>query len=126
MGARKRSIARVGQRINVLGRAVADILSLSWPTDVLERGRREAPAAQQARRPSAGAGVMNQPLVSCIIPCYNRPKYVRDAIDSALAQTYPDIEIVVVDDGSTDDTPKVLASYGDKITIIRQKNAGTA
>lgn len=66
------------------------------------------------------------PLVSCIIACYNRPDYVREAIQSALDQTYPNLEIIVVDDGSTDDTPEVLASYGDKIKVVRQANSGTA
>jgi len=69
---------------------------------------------------------MKQPLVSCIIPCYNRPRYVRDAIDSALAQTYPNVEVVVVDDGSTDRTAEVLELYEDKIKVVRQDNAGTA
>lgn len=66
------------------------------------------------------------PLVSCVIACYNRPDFVRDAIQSALDQTYPNLEIIVVDDGSTDNTPQVLASYGDKIRLVRQKNSGTA
>ncbi len=69
---------------------------------------------------------MTNPLVTCVIPCFNRPDYVRVAIDSVLAQTYQPIEIIVVDDGSTDDTPQVLATYGDRICVIRQENAGTA
>jgi glycosyltransferase involved in cell wall biosynthesis len=66
------------------------------------------------------------PLVSCVIACYNRPVYVREAIQSALDQTYPNLEIIVVDDGSTDETPQVLASYGERIKVVRQDNAGTA
>lgn len=55
---------------------------------------------------------------SVIIPTYNRAEVVSDAIDSALAQTLTDIEIIVVDDASTDNTEAVLSSYGDKITYF--------
>ena len=64
--------------------------------------------------------------VSIIIPAYNAAAFVRDTIDSALAQTHPDIEVIVVDDSSTDDTPQVLAEYGDRIRVHRQPNAGVA
>ncbi|HWW62682.1 MAG TPA: glycosyltransferase family A protein, partial [Thermoanaerobaculia bacterium] len=60
--------------------------------------------------------------VSVIIPAYNYARYLRDAIDSALAQTHAPLEVIVVDDGSTDDTPGVLAEYGDRIRVIRQAN----
>jgi len=66
------------------------------------------------------------PLVSIIIPTYNYGRYVRHAIDSALKQTYPNIEIIVVDDGSSDDTQAVLAEYGGKICSIRQENQGAS
>jgi len=69
---------------------------------------------------------MNSPLVSCVIPCYNRGALVRDTIDSVLRQTYEPVEIIAVDDGSTDDTNDVLASYGNEIRVIRQENGGTA
>ncbi len=62
--------------------------------------------------------------ISAIIPTYNYGRFLRDAIDSALAQTYPAIEIIVVDDGSTDDTPQILDSYGERIRVIRQNNQG--
>lgn len=58
------------------------------------------------------------PRVSVIIPTYNRPILVSEAIDSVLAQTYRDFEIVVVDDCSTDDTPTVLSKYGDQIRVV--------
>jgi glycosyltransferase involved in cell wall biosynthesis len=65
-------------------------------------------------------------LVSVVIPTYNRSKIVHEAIDSVLTQTYSNIEVIVVDDGSTDDTLLQLGRYGDKITVINQENAGPA
>jgi glycosyltransferase involved in cell wall biosynthesis len=67
---------------------------------------------------------MTGPTVSVVIPTYNYGRYVRDAIESALAQTVLPLEVVVVDDGSTDDTPAVLARYGDRIRVVRQENQG--
>ncbi len=69
-------------------------------------------------------------LVSIVIPTYNRADYLPEALSSALSQTYPHCEIVVVDDGSTDNTQEVLAKYKseypDKITIITQENKGVS
>ncbi|HTQ41039.1 MAG TPA: glycosyltransferase [Pirellulales bacterium] len=58
---------------------------------------------------------INEPLVSILIPCFNAEKYVGEAIESALAQTYPRIEVVVVDDGSTDGSLDVIRSFGRRI-----------
>jgi glycosyltransferase involved in cell wall biosynthesis len=58
------------------------------------------------------------PRVTVIIPCYNREKYLRQAIDSVLGQTWPNVELVVVDDGSTDGSAEVLKSYGDRIRVL--------
>src|SRR5262245_38507674 len=60
------------------------------------------------------------PLVSIILPVFNGAAYLRESLDSILAQTYPRIEILVMDDASTDDTPEIAASYGNKIRICRQ------
>lgn len=68
------------------------------------------------------------PLVSIIIPVYNGSDYLADAIDSALAQTYSKIEIIVVDDGSLDDgaTAAIAARYGQRIRYVHQENGGVA
>ncbi len=63
-------------------------------------------------------------LVSVIIPTYNRARLVSIAVESALAQTHPAVEVIVVDDGSTDDTPDRLAAFGGRIRVLRQANAG--
>ncbi|MFC1510446.1 glycosyltransferase [Candidatus Omnitrophota bacterium] len=64
------------------------------------------------------------PKVSIIIPTYNRAHYVCVSIDSALSQTFTALEIIVVDDGSTDNTREVVKKYGDKIQYIYQDNMG--
>jgi len=64
------------------------------------------------------------PFFSCIIPSYNRADMIAATIDSVLAQEFADVEIIVVDDGSTDATMDVLARYGDRIQIHRQPNKG--
>ncbi len=62
--------------------------------------------------------------VSLIIPTYNRAWLLPQTLASVLEQTYPHLEIIVVDDGSTDDTPAVLAQYADRVKTIRQENQG--
>jgi glycosyltransferase involved in cell wall biosynthesis len=64
------------------------------------------------------------PLVSAIIPTYNRAHFVSEAIDSVLAQTYTNFEIVVVNDGSADDTMHVLQAYGTRIRVVNKPNGG--
>lgn len=66
------------------------------------------------------------PKVSVIIPAYNAEDFIREAVDSALAQTLRDLEVIVVDDSSTDDTPLILKGYGDRITVHRQANTGVS
>jgi glycosyltransferase involved in cell wall biosynthesis len=66
------------------------------------------------------------PKVSVIIPAFNAERFIRDTIDSALAQTHRDVAVIVVDDSSTDDTADVLRGYGSRITVHRQPNGGAA
>lgn len=65
-------------------------------------------------------------LVSVIVPTYNRAHLLPRALDSVLDQTHANLELIVVDDGSTDDTPEILAAYGDRIRVICQANSGVS
>jgi glycosyltransferase involved in cell wall biosynthesis len=65
------------------------------------------------------------PVVSVVIPCYNQGRFLRHAIDSVLQQTYPAVEVIVVDDGSTDDTASVVREYA-AVRHIEQRNQGAA
>jgi glycosyltransferase involved in cell wall biosynthesis len=67
-----------------------------------------------------------RPLVSILINNYNYGRFLREAIDSALHQTYPNTEVIVVDDGSTDDSREVIASYGSCVTPVFKENGGQA
>jgi glycosyltransferase involved in cell wall biosynthesis len=67
-----------------------------------------------------------EPLVSILINNYNYERFLKDAIDSALNQTYSKIEVIVVDDGSTDNSRSVIESYQDKVTAIFKENGGQA
>ncbi|HOW51569.1 MAG TPA: glycosyltransferase [bacterium] len=70
----------------------------------------------------------DRPLVSIVIPVYNGSNYLAEAIDSALAQTYPNIEVIVINDGSNDEgaTERIALSYGDRIRYFAKENGGVA
>jgi len=68
----------------------------------------------------------DRPLVSAIVPVFNAERYVREALDSVLGQTYPALEVVVVDDGSTDRTAEIVRAYGDRVRFLQQANKGPA
>jgi glycosyltransferase involved in cell wall biosynthesis len=77
----------------------------------------------KAQSPDRLAGEQLQdalPLVSVIIPCYNQAKYLGEAIQSILAQSYRHFEIIVIDDGSTDETSEVAARYK-RVRVVRQE-----
>ena len=64
--------------------------------------------------------------VSVIVPVYNAKDYIEKCLDSLVNQTLEDVEIIVIDDGSTDNTFKKVLKYGDKVSLIRKKNGGVA
>jgi glycosyltransferase involved in cell wall biosynthesis len=66
----------------------------------------------------------DSPLVSVVIPCYRQGRYLDEAVESVLAQTYPAVEAVVVNDGSDDDTEAVARRYGDRIRYVGRPNGG--
>ncbi|TRX73786.1 glycosyltransferase [Pseudomonas mangiferae] len=69
---------------------------------------------------------MSAPRVSLVVPVYNGAAYVAETLDSLLAQAYPDLEVIVIDDGSTDATWDVLQPYADRCRLLRQANRGQA
>ncbi len=68
----------------------------------------------------------SRPLVSCIIPVFNGARFLTEAVESIEAQSYRPIEIIVVDDGSTDSTDEVIAGLGERVRSVRQENRGPA
>ena len=70
--------------------------------------------------------MMTSDLVSVIIPVYNSERYLEECLDSVISQTYKNIEIIVVDDGSTDSSSDILKRYSDKVNVFSQKNNGLA
>src|SRR5262249_2413872 len=86
----------------------------SAPRTTCTRGLTPVRRAMEAAFPHNG-------LVSVVIPCYRQAHFLPEAIESALRQTYPDVEIIVVDDGSPDDTSIVAARYAN-VRCVRQPN----
>jgi glycosyltransferase involved in cell wall biosynthesis len=74
--------------------------------------------------PSSPVKIRSDLLVSVVIDNYNYGQYLSAAIESVLAQSYPNLELIVVDDGSTDNSRAVIESYGDRLTKLYQANAG--
>lgn len=69
---------------------------------------------------------MERDLISIIIPVYNSESFLEECLNSVVSQTYQNIEIITIDDGSTDASSQILKKYSDKITVISQKNHGLA
>ena len=62
--------------------------------------------------------------VDLVIPCYNGAAFLKETLDSTLAQTRQPLEVILVDDGSTDDSAAIAASYGPPVRVLRQPNQG--
>ena len=94
---------------------------------VLEDQRRVPLGTIHARRRWRGESEPGSevPLVSVVIPCYEQARFLSEAIESVLAQTYPHFEVVVVDDGSADNASEVAARYPG-VRCVRQENRGLA
>ena len=78
----------------------------------------------EARNPACASVT---PKVTVVIAAYNAERFVRKTLDSVFAQSLDNIEVVIVDDGSTDGTPNIIRSYLDpRLTVLRQKNSGVS
>lgn len=82
------------------------------------------PSSQFSR--ASGQSASSTPLVSVIMPSYNTHRYIAEAIDSVLMQDYPNQELIVIDDGSTDGTADLVRSYENRLQLITQQNQGAA
>jgi glycosyltransferase involved in cell wall biosynthesis len=81
--------------------------------------------ARLKRGYGVASGLFSLPLVSVVVPVYNGERYLRESLDSILAQTYSRTEVLVIDDASTDGTSDIIASYGDRVRCHRQsRNRG--
>ncbi len=67
---------------------------------------------------------MSSPTISIIIPAYQAEREIRDCLESIFRQTFPDVEVMVVNDGSTDETRSIVEAYGNRVRLINQENQG--
>jgi SAM-dependent methyltransferase len=114
-------------RIRPLFPVVEEIHDDFTPWRIFIFRRSSEPYTPEPGEGMRGGGGTSVPKVSVIMTTYNRGRMIHNAIDSVLAQSYPNVELIVVNDGSTDDTREVLASYGSRLTALHQvKNEGIA
>jgi glycosyltransferase involved in cell wall biosynthesis len=107
--------------VSVIGKQICSLIKECIQGKVIELKKVECSGSRtEILTPS------HKPKVSICVPTYNRKKYLKETLDSIIAQTYKDYEIVVVDDGSTDGTEEMIKKFGDSITYHWQENGGDA
>ena len=109
--------------LRAVRRGLFDALPPKWKSS-LARRRFKTPAAAQNRLALAGHAVDRKDLVTVVLPVFNQADMLAESIDSVLAQTYAPFELIVLDDGSTDDVDAVFAEYSDdpRVRLLRQPN----
>ena len=120
------SIAEVCERLEKVRKNAG--ASMHFPKDAgYDETLESAAAMMQEAAAQKRKTEETEPLVTVVVPVYNEEKYLGECLDSLLAQTYKNLEIICVDDGSTDESPRILAEYAGRdarIHIITQKNGG--
>ena len=122
-------ISSVGVTPLDLGRSFSWPMALEPSGPILSPARLQSDCPTQAIRAGPVIRLDHAPesgLVSVVIPTHNRAHIIARAIESAISQTYARLQIVVADDGSTDNTRTLAESYGDRVTYVRQPNAGVS
>lgn len=109
-------------RVNCATLQAGEELELSVQAMLADGSRAEVGSVRVRRQAEAGAAT---PLVSVVIPCWNQAHYLGEAIESVLAQTYPSLELIVVDDGSEDNSSAVVSRFPG-VRRLRQPNSGAA
>jgi hypothetical protein len=117
--------AHSGFRLGVNLAALRDEQELALRAVLVDGRRAEIGTVRLRRRDPAAAGEGKAPLVSVVIPCWNQGPYLGEAIESVLGQRYPELELVVVDDGSEDNSYEVAARYPG-VRRLRQPKGGVA
>lgn len=92
----------------------------------IQHGQRDRDTGLSATQVTQTLSEEALPLVSIIVPVFNAAAFLAESIESILAQDYPRVEVIAVDDGSTDTSAAILQSFGDRIRVLRQRNCGPA